>query len=579
MRFARPYGTQDFIAREIAAGLEDDVHDFLFLKGGRQIGGSTEFDALTPYWLQTHPGMVGEMVSDDQPNMLYRRKVIRSMMASAPSRYRIPVKAGADNAMFLEWETIRTPSGKRLGGSTLLFDFAGIRSQSNLGRSKGLNFLYADEVGSWPDQKAVEALDSALAETYPARLYLWVSTARGFNTFKLMWDEAKKSVTRRRRFVAWWQHAGYSVQRGSREWKRYGGRGPSSSERVWVSAVRKQFRHTITREQLAWFRWKLREKFYGDEAMMAQEFACVPEDAFQAFGDKFIDPALILKMRLALDQAPKPEGLRYEWGETLEKVATPAVDPDRAPLVIWEQPIAGSIYLVAGHPWGSSDPNATEFVAQVYRVWPDCMIQVAEYASDVGTMYQFAWVLLHLAGGYRTEIPSYFISEIGGTGYRVLEEIQMLERHGFGLSPKFRTHLQDVLGSVRHYFYFKPDSPFATRSPQEWKTGADNRPWLLHGLRDAVEQRHITIRSGKTIDQLSWLRRGETGDNDQIAGGQQQSDARALCAALAVECWRQTAIPDLEALIGPHEMVAPGVPKSVEHRLVQDYLQREVGLR
>jgi len=48
--------------------------------------------------------MVGEMVSDDQPNMLYRRKVIRSMLASAPRRYRYPIKPGSDNAMFMEWE-------------------------------------------------------------------------------------------------------------------------------------------------------------------------------------------------------------------------------------------------------------------------------------------------------------------------------------------------------------------------------------------------------------------------------------------------------------------------------------------
>ncbi len=567
--FDQPFGTQRYIDRCIAEALEDDVHDLLFLKGGRQIGGSTRFDALTPYWLMTHPGMVGEMVSDDDGNMKYRRKVIRQMLASLPRSHRYPIKPGADNLNFMEWE--------RPCSSTLLFEFAGLRSESNLGRSKGLNFLYADEVGSWPDQKAVSALEAALSEKHPARLYLWVSTARGFNTFKTMWEEAEHSITRRRKFVAWWQHGGYAVAKGTREFKKYGAKAPTTGERVWINVVKARYRHTITREQLAWFRLKLAEQFFGDEAMMAQEFGCLPEDCFQAFGDKFIDPGLILKMRLDLDRAPKPEGIRYEWAETLDHVVMHTDDPAKASLVVWDQPIPGAVYLVAGHSWGSSDPSATEFVAQVYRMWPDKMIQVAEYASEVGTMYQFAWVLIHLGGAYRTEIPAYIINEVGGTGRRVLEEINMLERHGFGLSPRFRTELQDMLGCMRHYFYFKPDSPWARTAPQEWKTQADNRPWLMNGLRDAIERRQIVFRSAKTIDQLAWLRRGESGDNDQIQGGAGESDARAVTAALAVQCWTQTAIPELEDLLGPHDQALHGV-KNVESQVVQ-HLFANIGLR
>jgi hypothetical protein len=262
----------------------------------------------------------------------------------------------------------------------------------------------------------------------------------------------------------------------------------------------------------------------------------------------------------------------------LDEVATPAADPKDAHLVIWEQPVPGAIYLVAGHPKGSSSPSANEYVAQVYRVWPDQMIQVAEYASDVGTMYQFAWVLLHLAGGYRTEIPSYMILDVAGPGRRVLEEIQMLERHGFGLSPKFRSELQDVLGCVRHYFHFKPDSPFSKTAPQDWETAPRTRAWMLEGLRDAIERKHIVIRSAQTIDQMAWLRQGESGDHDEIGGGQEQCDARAICAGIAVHCWLTTAVPDLESLIGPHDMSDPNVPKTVVQLLVQDQL-RSMGLR
>ena len=189
--FDHPFGTQQAVRQEIAAGLDDDVHDFLFLKGGRQIGGSTEFDALSLYWLQRHAGLVGQLVSDDMPNMKYRRKLLRQMLAWLPRQYRFPINA--DNLEFLEWTA---PCR-----STLVFDYAGVRANSNLGRSKGLNYLYADEVGSWTDERAVMALEAALSEQHPQRLFLWISTARGFNTFKDMWDEAGHAVTRRRCFI------------------------------------------------------------------------------------------------------------------------------------------------------------------------------------------------------------------------------------------------------------------------------------------------------------------------------------------------------------------------------------------
>ena len=120
--FDRPFGTQLAMRKAIAAGWERDIHDFVILKGGRQIGGSTEADALSLYWLQHHHGMVGQMVSDDLPNLKYRRKVMRQMLGSLPRAWRYPINA--DNLDFLEWAA---PCR-----STLVFDYAGLRVESNL---------------------------------------------------------------------------------------------------------------------------------------------------------------------------------------------------------------------------------------------------------------------------------------------------------------------------------------------------------------------------------------------------------------------------------------------------------------
>ena len=101
---------------------------------------------------------------------------------------------------------------------------------------------------------------------------------------------------------------------------------------------------------------------------------------------------------------------------------------------------------------------------------------------------------------------------------------------------------------------------------------------MLHGLRDALERGHLTLRSAALLDELAALRRGEEGDNDQIAGGAGQSDSRAICAALGVQVWSSTAIADLDMILPPKE---PGreVAMRVEQRLVQNWIGEYIGRR
>jgi hypothetical protein len=550
--------------RAVAAGLERDVHDFVTLKGGRQIGGTTVADAMALWWLQANEGTQGIMVSDDEDNRDYRRDVLLEMNASLPKEYRLPMRL--NNKALAAW-----PNGSRLS-----FRYAGKRTGSSLGRSRGMSFAHLDELGGWPDQQAIGSLRASFSKRNPQRLYLSNSTARGIGTpFHDMWKTAEHAVTQRAIFLAWWMLPTNRIETTQTElWERYGRGRLTEDERLWTAAVRKRYGVTITHEQIAWYRWMLVEECENDEVFLAQEFACLPEDAFQAFGEKFIAPALVRKLRLSLARAPQPKGLTYEFLDTLDETAEKGLhraDPLTAPLVIWEEPEPTGVYVVAGHPAYSSSEQAGTYVAQVFRVWPDRMVQVAQYRAEQGAMYQFAWVLLHLCGAYRTLLPAYFILEVGATGYRVLAEIQALERHGYGLSARARGNIQDLLGSVRHYFYYRPDQPFARSAAQEWKTGPNNRPWVLHGLRDTIERGQMEIRSSSLIDGLAAMRQGESGDQDEIAGAAGGSDADVLCTALAVECWLRAAMPDLEGLVAPKERTHEE-PVTAEHRLIQHYL-------
>src|SRR3990167_758573 len=560
--FAPWWGTQEYLHRELQRAREDGIHEVIICKG-RQEGVTTYFDAHALFYLQTHPGLTGILVSDDDDNRDYRRDVLLQMLGTLPKSYRWPVRLSNRGA--LAW----TPPN----GSRLLFAAAGSRMGSNLGRSRGLNYLLADEVGSWVDFRAIAALRAAFSRTHPERFYAWNSTARGFNPFHDLWQTAQRAVTQRAIFIGWWWHQGYRIERSHAElWAAYGTRRPSVGERQWMRAVKDQYAVTITPEQLAWYRWQLVEEFLGDEALLAQEFPVLAEDAFQAFGEKFIAPTLVQKVRLAVARQPRPEGYTYEWGPTLDESRVKAAGLTTALLRVWEEPQPDGVYVLSAHPSRSSSPGAAQFVCQAWRAWPDHLGQVAEYAAEQGAMYQFAWVIGHLGGAYRPVLPPYLILEVNTTGLHVLNELQRLEQFGYGLSPIARrgNHLLDFLGSMQQYFYRRPDT-YSTRPPLQWKTGPTNRPWLLHGLRDELERGHVTVRSPELVDELAMLRVGEAGDADQIAAGGLATESRAVCAALAVECWLKQAMPDLLTYVPPKTVTKETVT-SVEQRLVQNFL-------
>src|SRR3990167_3839892 len=135
--------------------------------------------------------------------------------------------------------------------------------------------------------------------------------------------------------------------------------------------MKKVYFDQITPAQLGWYRWKLGESFRGEEMMRPQGCPCLPSDAFQSFGDRFLSIGLAQRTMLEVEQRPAPEGFVYRWARTLDESAGEPAAPHAAPLRIWEPPDPDGVYVVAGHPSWSSAPDSLQCVAQVWRVWPD----------------------------------------------------------------------------------------------------------------------------------------------------------------------------------------------------------------
>jgi hypothetical protein len=313
---------------------------------------------------------------------------------------------------------------------------------------------------------------------------------------------------------------------------------------------------------------------------MSQEYGCLPELCFQAFGNRFIAGSVVMGLRQALESAPEPETLRYDWAPHIDETRAVRVEAADAPLLVWEEPDKDGVYLVSGHPAFSSSPEAVDDVAQVWRVWPDRMRLVAEYCRPGGgPSYQFAWTLLHLCGAYNQRHLPFFILELLGPGRAVLQEMQRLERYGFGVSSALRNkgrELLDFLGSVRHYIFARPDS-LTSRANLQWQTSGTLRPWIMHQLRDSVERGAMVIRSAALVDELAALRQGGAeGTNDHIGGSGTKTDSRVMCAAIANHQWLEQAVGELDGLILP-EQPDPSEPTHAGEIPVKDFFGRVLG--
>ena len=147
-------GTQRYFIQEVAAGLKDDVHTFVVLKG-RQLGISTVSLALDLYWLFKNPGLQGLLVTDTDENREIFRSYLTQYIDSLPATAK--PKGGGHNRTQLTLAN----------SSRLVYLVAGTRKQGNLGRGKAGNFMHATECSSWGDEEGYASLMNTLAQQNP----------------------------------------------------------------------------------------------------------------------------------------------------------------------------------------------------------------------------------------------------------------------------------------------------------------------------------------------------------------------------------------------------------------------------
>ena len=562
MRLAPLFASQRYVIEEIFYALSLGLHDVLILKS-RQLGVSTVLWAFDLWWAMKWPALQAAYIADSDENKELHRDIISGMYQSLPPRHsRGPWRA--NNRLELTWR-----DAPAWAASRILWMFANKKSGGQLGRSRGVNYIHGTEMDSWDDEDGVAALDATRSTKHPRRLYLWEGTGQGYGLLYQMWEQAERSVATHRVFVGWWRREDHIVTRDETAlWNAYGAPKPSPDEIQWAKEVRRRFGWTITREQLAWWRYTKAEGkgINGDEAVALQEHPWLPEHSFQAGGSQFVSAGTLLRMRLKQERSPTPRCYRYDWGATFDAKGDDAlteVSAGAATLTVWEEPVKGCLYIVAGDPAYGSSETADAYAVTVWRVHPDAMVQVAEYQTQAGTMYQFAWTLVHLAGNY----PRWLIYDVNGPGAAVMQEIDRMRDYGFGLKVR-GDRLHHVVGTMQEYLWARPDALSPSYSRQ-WKTAPGQQEALMEKLRDMSERGALVVRSRALLSEIGALRRHQ----GRIEPGGVAKDDLAVTAAMAVECFLESVLGEIDGLVAPHDAPPPKEQEPTT-MLVRNFMRR-----
>lgn len=514
------YEAQLRFLRELDQGLSEGQFFFVCLKA-RQLGISTVLLALDIFWLYMHPGLQGALIADTGENKETFRETITIMLESLPPTLRIPVKRHNRNSLILK------------NGSRLLYLSAGKGKNNGLGRSKGLNYVHATEISSWGDQLGIDSLVASLSETNPHRLYVFESTALGYNVFFDMYKDALADRTQRAFFIGWWAKETYAIAADHPDYEEFWLKAPylTELETEIAEMVELDYGHVITPEQWAWWR---KRSYSRSEMSLLQEFPYHAKVAFQVTGAPFFSTKRLNEdLQFVSMRGVQFDGYRYEFGNTfLTMKCIQVMDAAQAELRVWEKPVKNARYAIGIDVAYGRSETADRHCIQVFRCYADKLVQVAEWATNIPETRTVAWVMAHIAGSYRDCILNL---EVSGPGQQVMDEVRNLRQqinhaHVMNLTPSFRA--DQALEMARWYLYHRPDAPGGGYL-YNWKTNWDNKIAMFNGLRDTYNTEQLLVRSVPLLEEMMTLVQNGT----TIQAGGRNKDDRPFAAGLAQHAW------------------------------------------
>ena len=484
------------------------------------------------------PGLKGAIVFDTDNNKNQSRVELEHMIQALPARLRFPrIKSNNRTGLTLD------------NASLVLFMSAGVKkskTSGTLGRSVGLSMAHCSELCSWDNDEGLEAFQQSLSDVNPDRLYVFESTARGFNGWYEMWREAREDAAHCVCiFIGWWAKDSQRIGRDEPDFALYGTIPPNDEERKKIRQVREQYDVEITVEMLAWIRrcYDPSARREGDadpkfEASVTriQEQPWTEDEAFQQTGAIFFTNEKLTEI-VETHVSKKFSTFMFSAGQQFQDmIVVGAGNAKSVDLKVWEEPEQDADYVMGIDPAFGHDENNDRSAIQVCRCFADGLDQVAEYATPLHTPQQLAWVIASLLGWYGAGSNRIrYALELNGPGEAVFNELKNLRHQldsGYQAADVEERGLRDVFRNVRTYIYSRVD---AMTVGHAWhlKTHVQTKITYMERLRDFVTNNSFHIRSAELIREMATITR----EGDTIKAPGHMKDDRVLAAAFAVHCW------------------------------------------
>lgn len=314
----------------------------------RQMGFSTLTEALIYYKTATRSNVNSFIIThkdDATTNLFNMSKLFQERNPARPL-----LKNSNAKELIFENPTKNRREKERLPGLKSKIKCA-TAGGKGVGRSDTLTNVHASELAFWPGE--IAETYTGLMQAVPATkdsMVIIESTAKGFNFFKEMWDDAVAGRNDYVPFFAAW----FEMDEYRREWH---GEQLTEEEEALKTAF------GLDNEQLMWRRWCIRNNCNNDMDLFHQEYPSTPEEAFIATGTGVFDnKAIIIRLR-TMEESPRRGRFTYvETQERLDRILLQErrfTEDEKGEILLFREPEQGRPYTLGGDTAGEGSDSFT----------------------------------------------------------------------------------------------------------------------------------------------------------------------------------------------------------------------------
>jgi hypothetical protein len=504
-----------FIHNDIQRKINDTVKQLraegkpvrIIILKARQEGVSTNEQGRMLWNTVTKPNRTGLIVAHEQPATAKIFEKARYMYNNLPDDVKPLTRAS--NARELIFDVPTGYKGPENGlNSKISIQVAG---DVGIGRGDTLYYVHLSEFAYWPSpegkepKKQLAGILQAVPKT-PETEVVIESTANGFNDFKELWDDAVAGKSEwTPLFFPWWAYKDYQMSCADEEYISLINNLDKKLKEYLFGTVKEDGTKTpgivelynLTKEQVKWYVWTLKNDCQGDHNMMKQENPSNPEEAFISTGSPVFNIEKIQQRieYLRLNQTYKQGYFYFEWNNPdITDMPKPEtirwVDDKNGYIRIYEEPQEGYPYAIGGDTKGEGSDYFAGTVKNNYTGRRVATLHgQMESKPYTAQMYCLGYYYNQALIGIETNFNTYPIELLKDWKY----------------PHQYLREKVDTIGTEIQYKY-------------GWKTDGNTRPLIIERMITLIEENIENFVDIPTLQECLTFVKDENGRPDAMPG-------------------------------------------------------------